>query len=114
MLTLDPLPTAIFTVNNMTAVGAMQALRERELSVPADIGRSASVRTYFQQSGHAQPSHRASGRPYRARVLLHQHRRPRTQGLTAAIGAADLCSLQGWYWHLADKRLPTREVRFRS
>lgn len=38
MLTLDPLPTAIFTVNNMTAVGAMQALRERGLSVPKDIG----------------------------------------------------------------------------
>ena len=31
MLALDPLPTAIFTVNNMTAVGAMQALRERGL-----------------------------------------------------------------------------------
>jgi LacI family transcriptional regulator len=38
MLTLDVLPTAIFTVNNMTAVGAMQALRERGLSVPNDIG----------------------------------------------------------------------------
>jgi LacI family transcriptional regulator len=34
----DDLPTAIFTVNNMTAVGAMQALRERGLSVPRDIG----------------------------------------------------------------------------
>jgi LacI family transcriptional regulator len=32
------LPTAIFTVNNMTAVGAMEALRERDLSVPNDIG----------------------------------------------------------------------------
>jgi LacI family transcriptional regulator len=38
MLTHEPLPTAIFTVNNMTAVGAMQALRERGLSVPNDIG----------------------------------------------------------------------------
>jgi LacI family transcriptional regulator len=38
MLTLDPLPTAVFTVNNMTAVGAMQALRERKLTVPDDIG----------------------------------------------------------------------------
>src|SRR5262245_19164223 len=38
MLALDPLPTAIFTVNNMTAVGAMQALRERNLAVPRDIG----------------------------------------------------------------------------
>ena len=38
MLALDPLPTAIFTVNNMTAVGAMQALRERGLSVPEDMG----------------------------------------------------------------------------
>jgi LacI family transcriptional regulator len=34
VLALDPLPTAIFTVNNMTVVGAMQALRERGLSVP--------------------------------------------------------------------------------
>ncbi len=35
---LDPLPTSIFAVNNMTAVGAMQALRERGFSVPRDIG----------------------------------------------------------------------------
>ncbi|MET0597505.1 MAG: LacI family DNA-binding transcriptional regulator [Mesorhizobium sp.] len=33
-LALDPMPTAIFAVNNMTAVGAMKALRERGLSVP--------------------------------------------------------------------------------
>jgi LacI family transcriptional regulator len=33
-----PLPTAVFTVNNMTAVGAMEALRERGLSVPKDRG----------------------------------------------------------------------------
>lgn len=38
MLSVDPLPTAIFAVNNMTAVGAMQALRERSLKVPDDIG----------------------------------------------------------------------------
>lgn len=38
VLALQPLPTAIFTVNNMTAVGAMQALRERSLSVPQDMG----------------------------------------------------------------------------
>jgi LacI family transcriptional regulator len=38
ILSLDRLPTAIFTVNNMTAVGAMQALREKGLSVPGDIG----------------------------------------------------------------------------
>jgi LacI family transcriptional regulator len=38
MFALDPLPTAIFAVNNMTAVGAMQALRERSLNVPKDIG----------------------------------------------------------------------------
>jgi len=37
MLSLDPLPTAIFTVNNMTALGAMQALREQGLAVPADM-----------------------------------------------------------------------------
>jgi len=37
VLTLDPLPTAIFTVNNMTVVGAMQALRERGMSVPKDM-----------------------------------------------------------------------------
>jgi LacI family transcriptional regulator len=38
MLALDPLPTAIFTVNNMTVVGAMESLRERGLKVPEDIG----------------------------------------------------------------------------
>jgi LacI family transcriptional regulator len=38
VLGLDPLPTAIFTVNNMTVVGAMQALRERGLAVPDDMG----------------------------------------------------------------------------
>jgi LacI family transcriptional regulator len=38
MLTLDPLPTAIFAVNNMTAVGAMQALRESGIGVPEDMG----------------------------------------------------------------------------
>jgi LacI family transcriptional regulator len=32
------LPTAIFAVNNMTAVGTMEALRERNLSVPKDMG----------------------------------------------------------------------------
>jgi LacI family transcriptional regulator len=37
ILALDPLPTALFAVNNMTAVGAMQALREKGLSVPRDI-----------------------------------------------------------------------------
>lgn len=37
VLSLRPLPTAIFTVNNMTAVGAMQALRETHLSVPEDM-----------------------------------------------------------------------------
>ena len=38
MLAGQPWPTAIFAVNNMTAVGAMEALRERGLSVPGDIG----------------------------------------------------------------------------
>jgi LacI family transcriptional regulator len=38
VLAMERLPTAIFTVNNMTAVGAMQALRERGLSVPQDMG----------------------------------------------------------------------------
>jgi LacI family transcriptional regulator, galactose operon repressor len=37
LLALDELPTAIFSVNNMTAVGVMEALRERGLSVPEDI-----------------------------------------------------------------------------
>jgi LacI family transcriptional regulator len=37
ILALDPIPTAIFTVNNMTVVGAMQALRERGLTVPEDM-----------------------------------------------------------------------------
>ena len=38
ILARDLLPTAIFAVNNMTAVGTMEALRERSLSVPKDIG----------------------------------------------------------------------------
>jgi len=38
ILTRDSLPTAIFAVNNMTAVGTMEALRERGLSVPRDMG----------------------------------------------------------------------------
>lgn len=38
ILARDPLPTAIFAVNNMTAVGTMEALRERNLSVPKDMG----------------------------------------------------------------------------
>ena len=38
ILARDSLPTAIFAVNNMTAVGTMEALRERNLSVPKDMG----------------------------------------------------------------------------
>jgi LacI family transcriptional regulator, galactose operon repressor len=38
ILAHDPVPTALFAVNNMTAVGAMEALRERGFSVPKDIG----------------------------------------------------------------------------
>ncbi len=34
ILTLDPRPSAIFAVNNMTALGAMQVLREQGLTVP--------------------------------------------------------------------------------
>ena len=37
VLALEPMPTAIFTVNNMTVVGAMEALRERGLWVPKDM-----------------------------------------------------------------------------
>ncbi len=37
ILSLRSPPTAVFAVNNMTALGAMQALRERGLSVPKDI-----------------------------------------------------------------------------
>jgi LacI family transcriptional regulator len=37
ILRLDPRPTAVFAVNNMTALGAMQAIRERGLIVPKDI-----------------------------------------------------------------------------
>ncbi len=38
ILALQSLPTAIFTVNNMTVVGTMEALRERGLLVPQDMG----------------------------------------------------------------------------
>ncbi len=37
LLALDPLPDAVFAVNNMTALGAMQAIRQRRLVVPRDI-----------------------------------------------------------------------------
>ena len=37
ILSLHPLPTAILAINNMTALGAMQAVRERGLKVPTDI-----------------------------------------------------------------------------
>src|SRR5262249_31096659 len=37
ILSLDPLPTAVFAVNNMSALGAMQAIRERGLTVPDDV-----------------------------------------------------------------------------
>ena len=33
----DPRPTAVFAVNNMTALGAMQAIRELGLTVPDDV-----------------------------------------------------------------------------
>jgi LacI family transcriptional regulator len=37
ILRLEPRPTAVFAVNNMTAMGAMQTIREAGLSVPQDI-----------------------------------------------------------------------------
>ena len=38
VLALDPRPTVIFAVNNMTVVGAMQALRESNFLVPREMG----------------------------------------------------------------------------
>ena len=37
ILQQDPRPTAVFAVNNMTALGAMQAIREHGLVVPKDM-----------------------------------------------------------------------------
>jgi len=37
ILGMSPRPTAVFAVNNMTALGAMQAVREHDLVVPKDI-----------------------------------------------------------------------------
>ena len=37
ILDLEDRPTAVFAVNNMTAIGAMQAIREAGLTVPDDI-----------------------------------------------------------------------------
>jgi len=37
VLRIEPRPSAVFTVNNMTALGAMQALREQRLVVPDDM-----------------------------------------------------------------------------
>jgi LacI family transcriptional regulator len=37
LLSLDPLPTAIFASNDLTALGAMVSIREHGLSIPEDI-----------------------------------------------------------------------------
>jgi len=37
LLDLEPPPSAVFAVNNLTAVGAVKAIRERGLRVPGDI-----------------------------------------------------------------------------
>lgn len=37
LLSLEEKPTAIFTLNNLIAVGALQALRERNVKVPEDM-----------------------------------------------------------------------------
>ena len=37
VLRIEPRPTAVFAVNNMTALGAVQALREQGLVVPDDM-----------------------------------------------------------------------------
>jgi LacI family transcriptional regulator len=37
ILSLQPLPTAVFAINNTTALGAAQAIRERGLAIPADM-----------------------------------------------------------------------------
>ncbi len=37
LLDLEPRPTAVFAVNNLTAVGAIKAIRERGLTVPDDV-----------------------------------------------------------------------------
>jgi LacI family transcriptional regulator len=37
VLRIEPRPTAVFAVNNMTALGAVQALREQGLAVPDDM-----------------------------------------------------------------------------
>jgi LacI family transcriptional regulator len=38
LLDLEEHPTAVFTVNNLVAVGAIEAIREAQLDVPDDIG----------------------------------------------------------------------------
>src|SRR5690606_31661249 len=37
LLALPERPTAIFAINNLTAVGAMQALQQADLRVPEDV-----------------------------------------------------------------------------
>src|SRR5258708_23979618 len=37
LLKLDPRPTAVFAINNLVAVGAVQALREQRLTVPGEL-----------------------------------------------------------------------------
>ena len=92
ILDLERLPTAVFTVNNMTVVGAMQALRERGMAVPDDMAlvccddvehlavlsplltvidqpadfrksrRAVAAGAYFRQGRQAQPAPRAPDR----------------------------------------------------
>ena len=90
VLAFDQLPTAIFTVNNMTVVGAMQALRERGMSVPEDMAlvcfrrcrapggalaisdRHRSARGDIRQPRRAAPAEAISGKagPRSRRIVL--------------------------------------------
>lgn len=45
-----PLPTAIIAINDFTAVGIMQAIKERGLKIPEDISITSFDNTYIAQS----------------------------------------------------------------
>ena len=61
LLALDPLPTAITCINDLTAIGVLHAASERGLKVGRDLAVAgfdgiAEIRIYFAASHHAQPT----------------------------------------------------------
>jgi DNA-binding LacI/PurR family transcriptional regulator len=45
-----PLPTAIIAINDFTAIGIMQAIKEHGMSIPEDISLASFDNTYIAES----------------------------------------------------------------